>query len=74
MLLLRKSEVLAIHKQLIDEFGGIHGLRDVNILESALNAVDNKRYYEDADLITCSATYTYHITQAHAFIDGNKQQ
>jgi death-on-curing protein len=29
--------------------------------------------YEDADLVTCAATYAYHLTQAHAFIDGNKR-
>ncbi len=73
MLLLRKSEVLAIHTRLIDGFGGIHGLRDDNALESALTAVENKQHYEDADLVTCSATYAYHLTQAHAFIDGNKR-
>jgi len=73
MLLLHKSEVLAIHTQLIDDFGGTHGLRDENALESALTAVENKQYDEDADLIACSATYAYHLTQAHAFIDGNKR-
>ena len=28
---------------------------------------------EAADLVTCAATYAYHLTQAHAFIDGNKR-
>lgn len=58
---------------MIEEFGGIQGLRDKDALESALVAVRNRVYYENADLITCSATYAYHLTQAHVVIDGNKR-
>jgi death-on-curing protein len=42
-------------------------------LESALVAAENREYYENASLATCAATYAYHLTQAHAFIDGNKR-
>ena len=73
MIFLRKQEVLTIHKQLIKEFGGAHGLRDEGALDSALVAAENRAYYEKADLATCAATYAYHLTQAHAFIDGNKR-
>jgi death-on-curing protein len=69
----RKQEVLDIHARLIEEFGGSHGLRDEGALESALVASENREYYENADLATCAATYAYHLTQAHAFIDGNKR-
>ncbi|MEN8218919.1 MAG: type II toxin-antitoxin system death-on-curing family toxin [Pseudomonadota bacterium] len=73
MLFLRKNEIIDIHKKLIEEFGGTHGLRDEGALESALSAVENRAYYENADISTCAATYAYHMTQAHAFIDGNKR-
>jgi death-on-curing protein len=73
MIFLRRQEVLTIHKQLIEEFGGAHGLRDEGALDSALAAAENRAYYEKADLATCAATYAYHLTQAHAFIDGNKR-
>ena len=69
----RKQEILDIHAQLIEAFGGVHGLRDEAALESALAAAENREYYESADLVTCAATYAYHLTQAHAFIDGNKR-
>ena len=69
----RKQEVLDIHARLIEEFGGSHGLRDEGALESALIAAENREYYENADIATCAATYAYHLTQAHAFIDGNKR-
>ncbi len=73
MLFLYKTEVIEIHKKLIEEFGGIHGLRDEGALESALAAAENRAYYENADIAICAATYAYHLTQAHAFIDGNKR-
>jgi death-on-curing protein len=38
-----------------------------------LTAVENRAYYEQASLPTCAATYAYHLTQAHAFLDGNKR-
>ncbi len=68
-----KDEVFEIHRRIIDENGGSQGLRDEGLLESALAAAENRSYYEDADLPTCAATYAYHLSQAHAFIDGNKR-
>lgn len=73
MLFLYKTEVIDIHEKLIEEFGGIHGLRDEGALESALASAENRAYYENADIVTCAATYAYHLAQAHAFIDGNKR-
>ena len=49
------------------------GVRDEGALEAALIAAENRAYYEQASLITCAATYAYHLTQAHAFLDGNKR-
>ena len=68
-----KLDVLTAHARLIAVTGGSVGLRDEGLLESALAAAENRHGYEDADLATCAATYAYHLTQAHAFIDGNKR-
>ncbi len=68
-----KLDVLTIHARLIEETGGSSGLRDQGSLESALTAAENRYNYENADLITCAATYAFHLTQAHAFVDGNKR-
>ena len=73
MVFLNKSEIIAIQERAIDEFGGLHGIRDECALESAIIAVENRHHYEEADLIACAATYGYHIAKAHAFIDGNKR-
>ena len=72
-LFLRKEEVLKIHAQVIELFGGSEGVRDEGALASALIAAENRGHYENADLATCAATYAYHLTQAHAFVDGNKR-
>ena len=68
-----KLDVLAVHARLISETGGAVGVREEGLLESALAAAENRDHYEAADLVACAATYAYHLTQAHAFIDGNKR-
>jgi len=65
--------VLALHARAIEEFGGLYGVRDAGALEAALTAAENRAYYEQASLPTCAATYVCHLTQAHAFLDGNKR-
>jgi death on curing protein len=73
MIFLDKSAVLEIQTQLIERYGGIHGLRDEGALESALMAAENRAYYENAPIEILAATYAYHLSQAHAFLDGNKR-
>ena len=70
---LDKELVLRIHAQLLAATGGANGLRDENGLESAIRAAENRFHYEDANLSVCAATYAYHLTKAHAFVDGNKR-
>ncbi len=68
-----KSAVLEIQSQIIERYGGIPGLRDEGGLESALNAAENRAYYENASIEILAATYAFHLSQAHAFLDGNKR-
>lgn len=68
-----KLDVLTVHSMLIAASGGTSGLRDEGVLESALAAAENRYHYESADAVNCAATYAYHLTQAHAFFDGNKR-
>jgi death-on-curing protein len=64
------KEVLALHRKLIDRFGGAHGVRDCGGLESAL-ARPQSGYYKD--LIEESAALWESLSQNHPFIDGNKR-
>jgi death on curing protein len=68
-----KQIALLLHARSIEEHGGSHGLRDEGGFESALAAAENRYLYEEASLTVCAATYAYHLTKAHAFIDGNKR-
>jgi death-on-curing protein len=70
---LRHHDVLRIHARVIQLFGGGEGIRDEGALSSALTAAENRVHYENPDLAACAATYAYHLTQAHAFVDGNKR-
>jgi death-on-curing protein len=68
-----KLDVLSIHAIVIAETGGTAGLRDEALLETSLLAPANRRHYEGVDAVSCAATYAYHLTQSHAFLDGNKR-
>ena len=68
-----KSKALRLQSKLIERYGGIRGLRDEGALESALAAAENRAYYEDAPIEVLAATYAFHLSQAHAFLDGNKR-
>jgi death-on-curing protein len=73
MLFPRKDEVLEIHRRLIEQFGGSAGIRDEGLLDSALTAAANRLHYEQAGLAACAATYAFHLTANHPFVDGNKR-
>jgi death-on-curing protein len=73
MIFPEKLDVLTVHARLIAETGGGDGLRDEALLESALAAAKNRHHYEAADVVSCAATYAYHLAQTHAFFDGNKR-
>ena len=68
-----KAAVLEIQSKLIERYGGIHSLRDEGALESALYAAENRAFYENAPIEILAATYAFHLSQAHAFLDGNKR-
>lgn len=65
--------VLAIHDEQLTVHGGSAGLRDVALLESALNRPLNKWNYEQAELPELAAALGYGIARNHPFIDGNKR-
>jgi death on curing protein len=65
--------VNAIHEDQINSFGGIHGVRDDNALESAIAAAQNVYHYGDGDIYEIAAAYTYHLAASQAYFDGNKR-
>ncbi len=65
--------VLALHRRGIALHGGLDGIRDHGLLESALHRPKNRRHYEDVDLLDLAATYAAAISGNHPFLDGNKR-
>lgn len=75
MIKLTKQQVLNLHKQLIDTTGGISGVRDENMLISALETPFQS--YEEQELYPSiqakAARLCYGLVKNHAMIDGNKR-
>jgi death-on-curing protein len=69
------DEVLAIHQDQIQRYGGSDGLRDWNLLDSAVAQprVTFEGAFLHADLFEMAAAYLFHLTQNHPFVDGNKR-
>jgi death on curing protein len=68
-----REAVLAVHEQMLAEFGGDSGVRDAGLLESALARAENKFAYEAPTLFEMAAAYAYGIVKNHPFVDGNKR-
>jgi death-on-curing protein len=64
------AETIEAHRLLIEEFGGLHGMRDVGLLESAVLRAQTG-YYND--LIEEAAALMESLANNHAFLDGNKR-
>lgn len=67
------EEVLYLHDESLHRFGGIEGIRDRGLIESALGSAQNAYWYGEGDIFDIAATYTFHFAEAQAFIDGNKR-
>lgn len=70
---LTTAMVVAIHDEQLAIHGGLPGLRDTGMLESALDRPRNKWAYEAAELPELAAAYAYAIARNHPFVDGNKR-
>lgn len=64
------AEAVEMHRQLIDEFGGSHGLRDKALLEAAILRPQSG-YYNS--IVEEAAALMESLANNHAFIDGNKR-
>ncbi len=69
------SDVLMLHEDTIRHEGGLAGVRDLDLLVSAVMMPQQQfggAYLHDG-VIDMAAAYLYHICQNHAFHDGNKR-
>ena len=72
---LSKDQILMLHSQLIEQTGGISGVRDINLLESAIEtpfqAFDGVELYPTIQ--AKGARLGYGLIQNHCMLDGNKR-
>lgn len=69
------EQVLALHADQVRRYGGGSGVRDLGLLKSAL-AMPKASFsgqYLHPTLHEMAAAYLFHLTQNHAFVDGNKR-
>jgi death-on-curing protein len=67
------ATLIAVHDAQIAEHGGGEGIRDENLLESALAHPRNLFLYESPSVFDLAAAYASRIVGNHPFIDGNKR-
>ena len=71
---LDSQDLYVLHNQLLARFGGLEGIRDEGLLESALYRPVQKFHYEPkSTLPELAASYSYGIARNHPFFDGNKR-
>src|SRR3990167_2667615 len=72
---LTPEQVLFIHYRLIEETGGSHGIRDIQMLQSAvplpMGTFSRKELYPD--LFLKASALMHSIIKNHPFVDGNKR-
>ena len=69
------QDVLILHAEQVDLYGGEDGVRNMGLLESA-TAQPRATFageYLHKDIFAMAAAYMFHIVQNHPFIDGNKR-
>jgi death-on-curing protein len=72
---LQLDQILRLHQSLIDHYGGMDGVRDTGLLESAI-AQPQAGFggeYLHGDIFMKAAAYMFHLVQNHPFLDGNKR-
>lgn len=64
---------MTVHDRQIAEHGGLAGIKDANLLESAMARPLNKHAYGEDDPAALAAAYAFGIARNHPFADGNKR-
>jgi len=69
------EDILRLHYQIVEDFGGSHGVRDEGRLQSAVAAPRQEVFGQEqyATIYEKAATYIRNIIADHPFVDGNKR-
>lgn len=67
------EDCMSTHALMLDRFGGMDGVRDAGLLESALERPRNLWAYESPTIFDLAAAYAHGIVKNHPYLDGNKR-
>lgn len=70
---LRQETIEILHEECLADHGGLEGIRDNTLLESALERPRNRHHYGDGDIFDFAAEYAFGIVRNPPFLDGNKR-
>ncbi|MDR2837093.1 MAG: type II toxin-antitoxin system death-on-curing family toxin [Azonexus sp.] len=70
---LNQDALILLHDESLAEHGGMPGLRDPGLLQSALARPLNLAVYGEPDVADLAAAYAVGLAKNHAFVDGNKR-
>lgn len=72
---LSEAEVIAVNEEMVSMFGGLHGVRDLHLLSSAINRPQMSVGFQDAykSIFDKAAALFHSIINNHPFLDGNKR-
>ncbi len=70
---LTREECLTLHDMMLSHYGGIAGVRDENMLGSALAKPQQLFHYGKPTMAEMAAAYSSGIVKNHPFLDGNKR-
>jgi death-on-curing protein len=70
---IQREALMRLHAMCLVQFGGLSGLRDEGLLESALSRPKQLAHYAQPELPDIAAAYTFGLAKNHPFADGNKR-
>ena len=68
-----RETVLAVQEELLAQFGGLAGIRDEHMLDSALARPQQLFAYGKPSVFELAASYGFGLVKNHPFVDGNKR-
>ena len=70
---IQREALLRLQAMCLVQFGGLAGLRDAGLLESALARPEQLANYASPDVADIAAAYAFGLAKNHPFVDGNKR-
>jgi len=70
---LKLAEILYLHDESLARFGGLSGVRELGLVDSAMGSAQNTFWYGHGNMFDIAAAYAFHIAESQAFVDGNKR-